>query len=450
MPLARALPPVAIVAAILFVLRSTTLMVLSPSLIDSAGAARPRRRWGRRCCCLVQLPTKPLMRATNLSALVSNTMVAFCPCRRYSRARYPDPPRCAELIDRIAGNSNRADLLQPLRAGLISPPSTMLRSRVPPTWRVCRLEVPAANISTSWFGLVDAFQETIGGYRSGLDAGATQFRSRVASSYEDRLDLHDRPAGDRRRPQSTPGRRARRRRRGGHRSDAATGTPCNCPVLTSSRDTRSLSIELVQAELSTWEKDRATRRAPSRRHLPLLDGASFGSSMPITIAAEPGKPQLGLVVDADRALRRQFGVGVRQRRFLPLGLGVDLHDVAGGEVEQIGVVGGAVGVDAVGADARLVRGSLGAPEVFPPRRWRDRAGRLLVLLESFDPRPCRRPASRSPPDARTARLRIPLLGDRRHLEPLVFWSNRAIAAWYIMWSQASSSRSISRSSEPSD
>ena len=78
MALARSLPPVAIVAVIVWVLRSTTLMVESPSLTHSSAPpltiARP---FGPDALPLLVVPTKPVTRVTYLSDLVSKTTTAL-------------------------------------------------------------------------------------------------------------------------------------------------------------------------------------------------------------------------------------------------------------------------------------------------------------------------------------------------------------------------------------
>ena len=78
MALARSLPPVAIVAVIVLVLRSTTLMVESPSLThSSAPPLTTTRPFGPDALPLLVMPTKPVMRETYLSVLVSKTTTAL-------------------------------------------------------------------------------------------------------------------------------------------------------------------------------------------------------------------------------------------------------------------------------------------------------------------------------------------------------------------------------------
>src|SRR5713101_5479460 len=88
--------------------------------------------------------------------------------------------------------------------------------------------------------------------------------------------------------------------------------------------------------------------APRRRHLPLRDALGLGIEHADGVALIFGEPQSAFVIDA--AAPR---AGVRSRRRVDgriPGLGVELDDVAGREVEQIGVVL-RVRVDSVGPDA---------------------------------------------------------------------------------------------------
>src|SRR5713101_3222033 len=100
--------------------------------------------------------------------------------------------------------------------------------------------------------------------------------------------------------------------------------------------------------------------APRRRHLPLRDALGPGIEHADGVALIFGEPQPALVIDA--AAPR---AGVRSRGQVDgrvPGLGVDSHDVAGREIEQIGVVL-RVRVDAVGPDALAAARILEGAEV---------------------------------------------------------------------------------------
>src|SRR6267143_5805125 len=101
-------------------------------------------------------------------------------------------------------------------------------------------------------------------------------------------------------------------------------------------------------------------RAPRRRHLPLRDALGPGIEHADCVALVFGKPQPAFVIDA--AAPR---AGVRSRGQVDgriLGLRIDPDDVAGREVEQIGVVL-RVRVDPVGADALAAARILEGAEV---------------------------------------------------------------------------------------
>src|SRR5258708_17504295 len=102
------------------------------------------------------------------------------------------------------------------------------------------------------------------------------------------------------------------------------------------------------------------RRAPGRRHFPLRDALGPGIEHADRVALIFGEPQPAFVIDAAAP---RAGVGSRGRVDGRLtGLGVDPDDVAGREVEQVGVVL-RVRVDAVGADALAAARILEGAEV---------------------------------------------------------------------------------------
>ena len=115
--LARSLPPVASVMAILPVLRSTILIVLSPSLThNSAPPSTTSTPFGPDALPLFICPTKPAMRDTifvRLGVEDNDRLVVLL--GEIAETGLLVDGHDAELGDRLVGQRNRPNLLQALR-----------------------------------------------------------------------------------------------------------------------------------------------------------------------------------------------------------------------------------------------------------------------------------------------------------------------------------------------